>query len=106
VCVPHPQHPIGEIVITCTTDPQIARNLLAEPGHARHAAVIRHAETQLNAAGLPCAETPWTTVHDTPRAALAELDRIAAGAGNYARDRFAQIEIGTAFCLLRSYAVS
>jgi hypothetical protein len=95
---------MGDTVITCTTDAQIARKLLAESEHARHAAVIRHAATQVNAAGLPCAETPWTTVHDTPAAALAELDRIAAGAGNYARDRFAQIEIGTAFGLLRSYA--
>jgi hypothetical protein len=85
-------------MITCTSGEQIARRELAHEDHAGHAAVIRHVTTQDDGAALR-----WTTVHDTPASALAELDRIAAGAGNYAYDRFASIEIGTAFDLLRNH---
>jgi hypothetical protein len=85
-------------MITCTSSIIIAREELARTEHAGDAAVIRHVTTEGDGAALR-----WTTVHDTPASALAELDRIAAGAGNYARDRFAHIEIGTAFALLRSH---
>ncbi len=88
-------------MITCTTSEAIARRELARPEHAGHAAVIRHVTTQDDGAALR-----WTTVHETPAAALAELDRIAAGDGNYARDRLTGIQIGTAFALLRNYAAN
>lgn len=87
-------------MITCTDSERIARARLASTDHAGHASVIRHVTTQGD--GAP--PIKWTTVHETPDAALAELDRITAGRGNYTRDRFVQIEIGTAFGLLRSYA--
>lgn len=83
-------------MITCTTDESTARAELASPEHAGHAAIIRHIQPG------PVAHR-WTTVHDTPASALAELDRIAAGDGNYLHDRMALIEIGTAFGLLRKY---
>lgn len=83
-------------MITCTTDAQIARAELARPEHAEHAAIIRHIQPG------PVAHR-WTTVHESAADALAELDRIAAGDGNYFRDRMANIEIGTAFGLLRKY---
>ena len=85
-------------MITCTSSELIARQELAHPDHAGHAAVIRHVTTRDDSAAQ-C----WTTVHDTPASALAELDRIAAGRGNYARDRFVHIEISTAFGLLRNH---
>jgi hypothetical protein len=85
-------------MITCTYSDRIARRELAHEDHAGHAAVILHVTTRDYGPAQR-----WTTVHDTPAGALAELDRIAAGAGNYARDRFVHIEIGTAFALLRNH---
>jgi hypothetical protein len=87
-------------MITRTSSEKLARQALAEPEHAEHAAII--VATVAPAYEGDRSPRTFTTCHPNVTEAIRQLDYMTAGKGNYRATSFRDISIGTAFDLLRN----